>query len=144
MSNELMFYIRLINREVDKKLNDKLKEYDLTKSQQEILGFIHHCPKEYIIQKDIEEHFHISNPTVTGILNRLEQKGFITRECCKNDKRIKIIRLTSKEQQLHEKIMYLHKQFDVSFSKLLTPEEKQEFLRLLQKVSEHIEEVDLC
>ena len=54
-------------------MNEGLKKYDLTKSQRDVLGYLHFTDKDPVIQKDIEEHFHISNPTVTGILNRLEQ-----------------------------------------------------------------------
>ena len=60
------------------------------------MGYLHFTDKNPVIQKDIEEHFHISNPTVTGILNRLEQKGFIERKQSLKDKRVRTIVLTKK------------------------------------------------
>ena len=79
-NDEIGFILVLIKKKMDKHMNEGLKKYDLTKSQRDVLGYLHFTDKEVVIQKDIEEHFHISNPTVTGILNRLEQKGFIERK----------------------------------------------------------------
>ena len=103
-NDEIGFYLSLIKKKMDKHMNEGLKKYDLTKTQRDILGYLHFTDKNPVIQKDIEEHFHISNPTVTGILNRLEQKGFIERKQSLKDKRVRTIVLTKKEQDLHEDI----------------------------------------
>lgn len=101
------YYFRCIDAILDKTINEQLKQFDLTKSQQDVLHFLHKNRSKQIKQKDIEDFFHISNPTVTGILNRLEQKGYIERISCDEDKRVKYIVETEKAESLH-KIIFQH------------------------------------
>ena len=37
-NNEIGFYFSLIKKKMDKHMNEGLKKYDLTKSQQDVLG----------------------------------------------------------------------------------------------------------
>ena len=92
-----------------------------------------------IIQRDIEEHFHISNPTVTGILNRLEQKGFIERKLNQKDKRVRAIVLTQKEQDLHEDIVKQIRTMESRFGNVLGDEKKVQLLEILKELAENLE-----
>ena len=44
--------------------------------------------------------FQLKNPTVTGLLNRLEEKGFLTRRPNPNDRRYRVVELTEKGGEL--------------------------------------------
>ena len=59
------------------RLNTIFAEFDLTASQNFTLIYLFkaHERGEQVHQKDIEDAMDISNPSVTGILNRLEHKG---------------------------------------------------------------------
>ena len=46
----------------------------------------------------------MSNPTVTGVLNRLEQNGFLTRELSEKDRRCNYIVTTEKTEALFEEM----------------------------------------
>ena len=116
-----------------------IKKYDLTKSQQDVLGYLHFTDKDPVIQRDIEEHFHISNPTVTGILNRLEQKGFIERKLNQKDKRVRAIVLTQKEQDLHEDIVKQIQTMESRFGNVLGEEKKVQLLEILKELAENLE-----
>ena len=61
--------------------NRLLSEYDLTLSQLELQHFLFTQQEKGIPvnQRSIEEMLHLKNPTVTGILKRLESKGFVVR-----------------------------------------------------------------
>lgn len=142
-NNEISFLFKYINRESDKFIDEKLKKYNITHSQQAILGYLQHVDREYVIQKDIEKHFYISNPTVSGLLTRLEQKGFIERLPHPKDKRTKIIRLTSKAQELHQDIVNSIKQLDEFYRSILTVEEEKALLLILNKVAEKYKETEV-
>lgn len=120
-------------------MNEGLKKYDLTKSQRDVLGYLHFTDKEVVIQKDIEEHFHISNPTVTGILNRLEQKGFIERKHDPKDKRVRTIVLTQKEQDLHEDTENQIRIMESKFSDALGEEKRKQLLEILKELAQNLE-----
>ena len=119
-------------------MNEGLKKYDLTKSQQDVLGYLHFTDKDPVIQRDIEEHFHISNPTVTGILNRLEQ-GFIERKLNQKDKRVRTIVLTQKEQDLHEDIENQIRIMESKFSDALGEEKRKYLLEILKELAQNLE-----
>ncbi len=140
-SNDLGYYFCLIDNHMEKTMNEALKKYDLTKSQQDVLGFLHHTKKEFVIQKDIEEHFHISNPTVTGLLNRLEQKGFIERIMDPRDKRSRIIVLTEKEVEFHDAIENHVHSMESRFDDVLG-DQKDILLEILKKITDSFERED--
>lgn len=137
-NNEIGFYICLIDKKIGKYLNEGLKKYDLTKSQHDVLGYLHHTDKKIVIQKDIEEHFHISNPTVTGILNRLEQKGFIERKSNEKDKRVRTIVLTPKERSHYADVQEQIRILESKFDDILGEEKKEQLLSILKEISDNI------
>ena len=63
-----------INNAIEKERNRYLAEYDLTAAQSDVLRFVATANARgiEINQVDIEKEFNLSNPTVTGILKRLE------------------------------------------------------------------------
>lgn len=77
---------------------------DLTPAQLDVLMSVAQGGGEPVNQRDIEEQLRLSNPTVTGILKRLEKKGFVTRTVGKRDRRCKEVRLTEKCAALGEQL----------------------------------------
>lgn len=49
--------------------------YDLTFAQMDTMMYVMHNSDHKIYQKELEKASRLSNPTVTGILNRLKKKG---------------------------------------------------------------------
>ena len=66
--------IKFLNGKITNKVNKNLVEFNLTCVQHEILCFINKNEKERdVFQKDIEKCLKLTNPTVTGIIKRLEE-----------------------------------------------------------------------
>jgi DNA-binding MarR family transcriptional regulator len=118
--------------------NKSLALYGLTSSQIEILFFIKHNQGKNINQSDIEREFKLSNPTVTGILNRLESNGFVKRVKDDNDARIKNIILTEKSIEAKEKMHEGIKALELQLFKGFTEEEKITLYRLQEKLFKNI------
>ena len=100
--------------------------------------FLKYVKKDHVNQKDIEEFFHISNPTVTGLLNRMEQKGYVVRIHSPDDKRIRYIQITDKVEDIDKKIK---KHIDYSegvIAKGLSQEERNLLFKLLAKVKDNL------
>ena len=95
MEQHISFYFKKIFQIIEKNMNKKLEKIDLTNSQASILIYLYKN-KEIVNQRDIEKKFDLTNPTVNGILNRLENKGFIKRTISLKDARNKEIYLTEK------------------------------------------------
>ena len=78
-------------------LNNNLKPYNITGVQARVLFYINHnSHKGNIFQKDIQNHLKLTNPTVTGIVQRLEEKQLIKRFTSDEDSRYKCHVLTDK------------------------------------------------
>ena len=68
--------IRILHHCMDQTMTNALAGMDLTAAQGQIMAYIAHCPTPPCA-RDIEEEFHLSHPTVSGILSRLEKKDFL-------------------------------------------------------------------
>ena len=56
------------------------------------------------MQKEIAEHMGIEEPTLVGLLNRLEADGWIKREESPNDRRCKIVHLQRRSKSVLDEI----------------------------------------
>ena len=92
-----------------------------------------------VFQRDIERDFSITRSTVTNILQLMERKGYIERQSVPQDARLKMLVLTEKGREFHEKTMLSLHQTDEFVAGLLTEEENAELLRLLNKLKEGLQ-----
>lgn len=91
---------RMISNKFREVADKNLQRYNLTAAQLEILIYLKSSEEEEIHQRQIETWFRLKNPTVTGLLNRLEEKEFIVRRMNPADRRYRVIELTDKGEQL--------------------------------------------
>ena len=106
------FLVKQINNIYEKDFNRMLKSIGITSSQCAVLDYLFHSSKEEITQRDIERHLSLKNPTVTGLLKRLDEKGFILSVPSTTDKRCKNIYLTEKAYDIQKKMEASRKKSD--------------------------------
>ncbi len=85
-------------------------------------------------QKDIEHKMEISNPTVTGILNRLEHKGLIQRVADEKDARVKHIVVTEKALELDCLLRQKFNEADKEMVASLNEEEEKQLQDMLMRM----------
>lgn len=85
----------------DQTMTNALASVDLTAAQGHIMAFLCHSPTPPCA-RDIEEAFQLSHPTVSGLLSRLEKKGFLEFRPDPEDRRCKRIYALEKGRELHE------------------------------------------
>jgi len=83
-------FIKTLHFFLDQIMARELTDFELTPSQARIVGFLIHSPTPPCA-RDVEAFFQLSHPTVSGILNRMESKGFIELRPDEHDRRIKRI-----------------------------------------------------
>lgn len=92
--------IQHISHAMYKEANREFQQYNLTGVQAKVLVYLFFNEKKgNIFQKDIEKHLNLTNPTVTGVVKRLEQKNMIMRYISKEDGRYKCHVLTDKGRE---------------------------------------------
>jgi len=123
---------RILHWCTDQAITRSLEEMDLTSAQGHIMGFLAHS-KEPPCPKDIEEQFHLSHPTVSGLLSRLEKKDFIALRPDAHDRRCKRIYILPKgeecQAQMHQAITNIENQMVAGF----TEAEQYQFETLLER-----------
>lgn len=97
--------VHIVSNQLKRRGDHFETENGLTHMQTHVLRYILlRSLKEEIYQKDIEDEFQIRRSTVTGILQLLEKKGFITRKSVAADGRLKQLIATQKAKILQERI----------------------------------------
>ena len=82
----------------------------------------------------------MKNPTVTGLLKRLDEKGFVLCVQSPTDKRCKNIYLTEKAFDIQKKMESDRKRLDKRLTIGMTKKEVEVFRRGLEKVLYNISE----
>lgn len=133
-SQPIGFIVKQINNVYEKDLNERLKRLGITSSQCAVLDYLFHTNKEEVNQRDVERNLSLKNPTVTGILKRLDEKGFIL--CVPNavDKRKKNIYLTEKAYDIQRKMEYDRRKLDRELTRGMTKKEVAALTRGLEKL----------
>lgn len=124
--------LRLLHWCTDQNMTAALESMELTASQGHIMAFLAHqesppCPR------DIETEFQLSHPTVSGLLSRMEQKGFIELRTDPEDRRCKRIYILPKGEQCHELMHRTIQENEKRIVEGFTPEEQEQFAALLQR-----------
>ena len=131
---------KFIHLTAENRFNQNLQALNLTSSQMHILIYLDHSERvgKKVNQRDIEKHLHLSNPTITGLLQRMEAKGFITRTVSETDGRNKEIAQTDMSRAIHAE---MHKRLDAENARMVQGMSEQEVAQLkdlLQRILDNI------
>ena len=130
----LGFLFKQINNVYEKEVNNSLRALGITASQCAVLDYLFHSGKEEINQKDVERALSLKNPTVTGLLKRLDEKGYILIVPSAKDRRCKKIYLTEKAYDIRRRMEADRKKVDKRLTIGMTKKEVQALRKMLDKV----------
>jgi MarR family transcriptional regulator, 2-MHQ and catechol-resistance regulon repressor len=85
--------------------------------------------------QQIGEKILITSGSITYVVDKLEQKGLLCRRSCPEDRRVTYAEITSRGEELLDKIFPAHVQVLVKALGGLDEEEKSAVIRLLKKAS---------
>ena len=112
----------------------ELLDFELTPSQARIVGYLIHSESPPCA-RDVEAFFDLSHPTVSGILSRLEQKGFIALRTDPDDRRCKRIYILPKGQECHQTMYQTIQSIEGQLVQDFTPEEQRQFTDFLRRAA---------
>ena len=101
LENQLCFPLYVCAKEVVRAYKPYLDELDITYTQY-ITMMVMWEHKELRV-KEIGEHLYLDSGTLTSVLKKLEEKGFVTRKRSEKDERDLIVTITDKGTALKEK-----------------------------------------
>ena len=124
--------VRSLHWCTDQAMTSALEQMELTAAQGHIMGYLNHC-EEPPCPRDVEERFQLSHPTVSGILSRLEQKGFVELYPDAKDRRCKRIRVLPKGVECHQRIHEIIAANEERLVMDFTEAEREQFRQLLTR-----------
>lgn len=134
------FLFKQINNVYEKEFNNRLRSLGITSSQCEVLDFLLRSGQEEVKQRDIEKALNLGNPTVTGLLKRLDEKGYIMALPSERDKRCKNIYLTEKAYDIQKRMERDRKKLDKMLTLGMTKKETEALYKMLNRVLYNIAE----
>ena len=130
--------VRILHWCCDQTMTEALNKMELTASQGRLMAFVAHRGEQPTYARDVEQALRLTHPTVSGLLSRLEQKGFVELITDPNDRRSKRIVISEKglacHERMHETIMENESRIVQGF----TEEEKALLAQLLQRAIENV------
>ena len=135
------FLFKQINTVYEKDINNQLKGIGITSSQCEVLDYLFHCDKEEVNQRDIEKALNLKNPTVTGLLQRLDEKGDVLIVPNAKDKRKKNVYLTEKAYDIQRRMEADRRRIDKNLTLGMTRREVQALQKMLNRVLYNVSDV---
>ncbi len=118
------FMFKQINTIYEKDFNQLLRNIGITASQCAVLDYLFCSSEEAVNQRDIEKALSLRNPTVTGLLKRLDEKGYILSVPSDRDKRCKNIYLTEKAYDIQRRMEADRKKIDKKLTLGMNKKEK--------------------
>ena len=136
-AGELVDYLQIVMGEA-KGTDKKNKSLCELLSPQEIQVLLTCGRRGPCIMSSISAAIHLSLSSVTGIVDKLEEKKLARRDRSTEDRRIVQVELTDEGRRLHKLALEGHIQFAHSMLKALDPEEQDSLVKLFRKVAEAI------
>ena len=126
------FLLTVSQRKVEKDLSALLASYDVTPVQYGVLNSL--WQKNRKNPKEIADELHLETSTITGVVERMERKGLVTRAISKEDRRFIDICLTKKGRALEKPVSETVELFDREVFATLTEEERSCLAATLTKL----------
>ena len=112
---------------------------DLTILQKSILHFIlFETMQRDLYQKDLEKEFKVRRSTASEYLRLLEKKGYLYRECAKEDARLKKIIPTEKAVCLRGQLLKSIERTEERIRQGIPEEDLKVFFRVLKQISANL------
>ena len=99
------------NHRAYQRMEQKLRRYGVTPIQCRSLTYLHRQPGP-VTQKQLQQHLAVKPSTVNGIVDRLVEKGMLTRSPGEKDGRCRILRLTEAGQRFYDDFESITRQIE--------------------------------
>ena len=123
------------SRSLEDLLKKDVAKFELNATEFAVLEFLYHKGEQPI--QVIGKKILLSSSSITYVIDRLEQKGYVKRRGCPNDRRVNHVEITEEEDTLMKKLFpKKKKKMNELFSSISSDE--------LQKMIEHLKTIGLA
>ena len=130
LENQLCFPLYVCSKEIVRRYKPYLDELNLTYTQ--YIAMMVLWEEREVPVTELGKQLFLDSGTLTPLLKKLEQKGFVTRKRMESDERNVCISITDKGDRLKEEAVKIPEKMSCCIS--LNPEEVKTLYTILQKV----------
>ena len=109
--------------------------HGLTLAEFAVMEALYH--KGQLLLGEVQKKILVSSGGVTYLVDRLEQRGFVERRMCAEDRRARYAALTAEGHAFMSRIFPEHAECITEVASALTREEQQQVTRLLRDLGRH-------
>jgi len=109
-----------------------ISSFDLTRPQFEVISALGNT--NGLTLKELSHQVPVTKGTLTGVINRLEERGLVERSPSDSDRRSTVANLTTEGETLHEEVFSGHVSYVKQYLDVLNAEEREELSRLLMRI----------
>ncbi len=134
----LCFMLGNIRNEMANQCARMLSQYGLTVRNLLVMAYLANHENELVTQKTLEDRMHLSNPTVTVLIQNMEKKGLVKRNRVPEDARKYSLTLTKKAHEITSACREEFIAAEKNFYKGITEEEKQQLFTIFTKIEKNL------
>src|SRR5699024_11101276 len=132
LSLKLLVVLSRALESVKKQVVKDIKSYNVNLTEFAFLEFLYNKGKQPI--QVIGKKVLLASRSITYVVDKLEEKGYLERVACPKDRRVIHGKLTAKGHELMDEIFPQHKKAMAEIFANLSKEEKEQSIELLRKI----------
>ena len=118
--------------EISLKKNSRI---NLTINEMHLIECVGKAGDAGITVSELAENLHITRPSATIAVNKLERKGYLVKNSCRSDGRVVFVTLTANGRRIDAYHKYYHRNMVKAISEGFTEEEKKTLLRTVDNLN---------
>ncbi len=134
LDNQLCFPLYVCSKEIVNMYAPFLSKLDLTYTQ--YITMMVMWEEKKVVTKHLKARLFLDSGTLTPVLNRLEEKGYITKERSAEDARDLVVTITDEGEKLKEEAVKVPGQVGTCLSGIKDPNRLQRLGELLRELME--------
>ena len=116
-----------------------MQKFGLTARQSLIIAYLSTHKKDLVTQKTMEEHLHLTNPTITVMVKSMIDKGLVRKEHVPEDARKYRLFLTEKAKQVEQASRQAAKDLDKTFYEGVSENDMRIFKGVLGQIMRNLD-----
>jgi DNA-binding MarR family transcriptional regulator len=118
-----------------------LARWDLTGAQWAVLRVLAEASPQGLMLSEISESLLVSGGNVTGIVDRLEEAGYVQRSAHPEDRRAILAALTERGRAAHKEIAPIHGERISEMFSVISAEEQRRTIATLTRIAGHVRDL---
>ena len=130
--------IKKMNEELERRVNEEIKQYHLTLTQAKVILFLAKCSEQKATQKELEAYLQVSHPTTVTIVKSMEAKKMVETSFDDADRRMKNVKLVWGNETIYKELEQNAENMEKRLLNGFSDKEKEQFYSFLNRAYRNV------